>query len=58
MEYKKPLTLKVRTPLEKELARLKGYNSSEVNAANDVTREFNDSARRQKDAYLAERSLT
>ena len=40
MELEKPLTIKAKTPLEKEIARLKGYNSSDINAINDLARDF------------------
>ena len=51
MELKKPMSIKVKTPLERELARLKGYGNADIAAPSDLVGEFNDQARLQKDAY-------
>lgn len=42
MELEKPATIQVKTPLEREIARLKGYNYSDLSSAPpvDVVKEF------------------
>ena len=42
MDLLKPVTIQVKTPLEREIARLKGYGDSEVSL--DVVKDFKDKA--------------
>jgi len=48
MDLVKPTTVKVKTPLERELARLKGYGDASL-MTGDVINEFHDEADFQKE---------